>query len=197
MSHIAVTRALSMRGQKIAYVLGAGGKDPDAVTPATTITKNKLQRTGCDCMGFVAWCLGFARFQRNYPYYGGWINTDSMLGRWNGTSYTPAIGWFNLVEKPEAGDLLVYPGIDLDRDGVRDRVGHVALITNASNYDGTYKSLSVIHCSSSHYKKTGDAIGESDGSLWDRSATFKGQTNDRWRGVLLRFVRAQLADPKQ
>lgn len=188
-SHQAVTRARSMLGQKTAYVLGAGGRKPDALTPVTTITKKDgSTATGCDCMGFVAWAWGFDRFQRDYPIYGGWINTDSMLGYWRDGKRELVAGFFETVKEILPGDLLVYPSVDLDRDGKRDRVGHVAMVTDASLYDGSYGSLTVIHCASSHYKKQGDAIQETTGALWDRAKTFRGKTDPRFAATVVRPV---------
>lgn len=115
---IAVARARRMTRVKSTYVLGAGGRSPTASTPFTK--RNGV--TGSDCVGFTSWCLQHDRFQpETFPYYDGWINTDSLM--------MDAVGeqsWYRRIDRPEPGDVVVFPSIY--RDGKRVRMGHIGLV---------------------------------------------------------------------
>lgn len=99
------------------YRLGTGGRDPHAALPWTG------QPPAADCVGFVMWALGVDRYQPWVPTgmihsYGGWMNCDSALADAQG----PGVVW-ELVDKPQPGDLVVYgrrPG---------GGHGHVGIIT--------------------------------------------------------------------
>ena len=158
------------------YILGAGGRNPDAVKPWT----KKGTRLGSDCVGFVLWAWGMDRFQPSFPLYGGWINTDSAIGE----ARTSA-KWFRIVDVPQPGDLVTVPSVDLDRDGDRDRIGHVGIISEVpALWDGDYADLRVIHCSASGRP----AVKETSGKIWDGRQTFKGRTNPKWASVILRVL---------
>ena len=94
----------------IRYRLGQGGFDPEAPTPS--------YNGECDCSGFIAWCLGISRDQRDR--HGMWISTTEIVADANGRQRL-----FVRLEGPEPGCLAAYP----DRDG---RQGHVALVTQVS-----------------------------------------------------------------
>ena len=115
----AVTRALLATLSPARYKLGAGGKDPSLPYPMSSLDGV----FGSDCVGFVAWALGFDRFQeKEFSTFGGWINTDSILLDAAGNRE-----FFEFTDKPRAGDLVVFPS--LLKDGKRIRIGHVALVT--------------------------------------------------------------------
>jgi len=182
-----IGRARSMLGRPIAYVLGCGGRNPGAATPETTRTfPGGTKRTGSDCIGFVAWCSGFDRFNESFPLYGGWINTDSSLGVWNGTRWNPIDRFFRLVTTPVAGCWVVYPSIDLDHDGKRDRIGHVGIVSDVSGWESRkWDGIKVIHCSAVAYRKTGSAIIETAGTIWGRASSYRGHQSARWGAAFL------------
>jgi len=116
-------RARSIEGNKARYKLSAGGKDPSAPAPFTTVDGVY----GSDCIGFVLWTIGLSRYQPQVTEgtigsYGGWINTDSAIG-----DARTARVFFEVTHTPKAGDLVVFPGIV--KNGKRVRIGHVGLIT--------------------------------------------------------------------
>lgn len=180
---LAAVRAKSMIGAPIPYVLGAGGRNPMATTPIG----KRDDRRGCDCVGFTAWCSGFDRFQKTFPYFGGWINTDSSLGKWNADlgKWEPAEKWFMLLERPCIGCWIVYPSVDIDHDGDRDRIGHVGIVTSVEK-EWSWQTTRVVHCSSSASKATrGRAVQESDALLWGRARTYRGRTSPRFGAAFL------------
>lgn len=116
----ACRRALRIAGLKpTRYKLGAGGRNPEAENPFTT----REGVLGCDCVGFVLWAWGLDRFQPTFPKYGGWINTDSAIDDAKTTQT-----FFEQISGPEAGALVVFPGIA--KNGRRVRIGHVALVVD-------------------------------------------------------------------
>jgi hypothetical protein len=126
-----IARAHSAVGQGIRYKLGKGGMNPGSPTPAAG--------GGCDCSGFVAWCLGFSRkldeaFYRNFN--GGWFETTAV---W--TDIGSSVGLFDEVTK-RPGAVIVYP----DADGGQ---GHIGILIDATH---------VAHCSKGNDTRTGDAI---------------------------------------
>ncbi len=131
-----------------------GGKDPHARHPADYSYAFKTPT--CDCSGFVAWCLGFDRFQEaTFSQFSGWVSTDSMIieARRKGA-------WFEEIRFPELGALVVTPGVR--RHGRRIRVGHVGMMTGLpAEWDPAeppWTDLIVTHCSSSNSRLTGGAI---------------------------------------
>lgn len=126
-----IARAQSAVGQGIRYRLGKGGMNSGSPTPAAG--------GGCDCSGFVAWCLGFSRkldeaFYRNFN--GGWFETTAV---WNDIG--SSVGIFDEVTK-RPGAVIVYP----DAEGHQ---GHIGVLIDATH---------VAHCSKGNDTRTGDAI---------------------------------------
>lgn len=116
----AVDRAQRIAAMPSRYVLGAGGRSPNAVTPFT-VRDGVL---GCDCVGFTSWCLGHDRYQpKTFPHYDGWINTDSLMSDARDTCT-----WYEPIARPEPGDVVVFPSIH--RNGARVRMGHIGLVTD-------------------------------------------------------------------
>jgi len=159
----AIGRALSMIGQPIEYQLKPhnGGGNPDAPDPATHwIDNERTPRATCDCAGFVAWCLGYDRYQpRNFPHWGGWINTDSMLFAAQVTST-----WFapSPYYDAEPGEIVVYGSRINPKTGKRVP-GHVGIITHRF-------PQRVTHCSSGNFIRLGYAVAETDDAPWRNPA---------------------------
>lgn len=159
-----LTRARSALNRGTLYWLGAGGRDPQAPTPSSSVavatawadsTHEKraelaplaaamgidlhdphLTLDACDCSGFVCWALGFSRkAPAKAPY-----TAD------DGSIYTDSI-WhdakgagvrFMSMAAARPGGLIVYPS------GNGERYGHVAIIVQA---DAQGRATQVIDCS--------------------------------------------------
>ena len=140
-----LVRARSALGHKCIYVLGAGGMRPDFPHPWT-------DTMGCDCSGFAAWCIGVSRYvSAKNPlvgvFDGEWLETTKIFR--DATAASPGafvqIPW----EHASASDLLVYP----DSPAGQGHIGVVGAVDEG-------RPMTVIHCSSSNWKKFGDAIQE-------------------------------------
>lgn len=124
-----------------------GGKNPTASDPATRWKKpfsNFLNIT-CDCIGGMAWCGGFDRYQpiRFSHIYDGWINTDSMRQDAAGPAKC-----FRRLDKPEPGCFVVY-----DSAAVSYKIGHIGgVIEVPGSYDPKerdwWKALKVVDVAS-------------------------------------------------
>lgn len=170
----AVARAKALLDKKTKYSLGKGGRDPSG----------PFAVDGCDCIGFVLYCLGLDRYQPQVKEgtigsYQGWTNTDSAIG-----DARTAQVFFEVTHKPVAGDLVVFPGIV--KDGKRVRIGHVGLIvgTKISTADWTphlwerpaserkrfLSKLTVIDCAAAFSRRlTGHAIKETTAAAsWNK-----------------------------
>lgn len=185
----------------VRYVLGAGGVDPTAGTPVAAHWKSRI--VGVDCIGWALWCWGIARLQPTFPEYGGYINCDSAI-----IDARHAAVWFELLERPERGALLVWPSIDIDHDGDRDRIGHVSMILDPlpaewSPATSRFAELTVAHCgaSNSHLAPANvrndairaPAVALTTGAAWDHREHFtyagKEHAEPKWRSVMLRVKR--------
>ena len=146
-------KARSALGHRIKYQLGEGGMKPHTVLPGNP-------SRGCDCSGYVCWCLGLSR-QTNHILYtqfnGGWINTDAIVHDANS-----ATGFFSRLEKPQVGGIVVYPS---QRPNIR--YGHVGIITKIRKNIVT----KVIHCSMGNYRRSGDAILETNADTFNKPNT--------------------------
>lgn len=106
-----------------------GGTDPTAPHPAAIWSKPGSSFKNCtaDCFAGAAWVGGFDRVQpaRAAHVWDGHLNCDSMLieAEHHGRC-------FELLEQPELGCMVVYASEDYDRDGKRDRVGHVGTVVS-------------------------------------------------------------------
>jgi len=134
------------------YALGAGGRLWHKATPWNPLTHK------CDCTGFLAWCLEMDR-KTNHPLYakwnGGWLESSAIAR----DAMLPGAGMFDrmLWTSAAPGDVLVWG----DRDGHQ---GHVGIVSEAN--DGPQ---AVVHCSMGNYRATGDAIQETDVSIFLRN----------------------------
>ncbi len=139
-----------------------GGTDPDANMPCD-------EATGfADCVGFVAWCQGFDRYQKGkFPLYDGYINTDSMIDE-----ATQQKKWFVLQSRPQVGDMIVGATY---RDGLlRKHIGHIGVIVSVSDWDGQgLAGISVVHCSPGNYKYGPSAIFKTNGLVWKNYPTLR------------------------
>lgn len=136
-----IDRARTALGLKIQYKLGKGGVKPELSTPAP--------QGQCDCSGYVAWCLGISRVMKD-PFYkaanDGWFETTAIY-----KDILSSAGIFAEVSAPVPGCIAVYG----DHGGNQ---GHIGIVTQVKNN----KVQRVIHCSSSAWKNTGDAIAENN-----------------------------------
>jgi cell wall-associated NlpC family hydrolase len=110
-----IARARSAVGRRTKYQLGEGGTRPAAELPGAP-------SKGCDCSGYVCWCLGIAR-QTDHNLYvhfnGGWINTDAIVHDADANT-----GFFYKIESPKVGTIIVYPSKRPSR-----KYGHVGIVT--------------------------------------------------------------------
>jgi hypothetical protein len=135
-----------------------------------------------DCSGFVAWCLGYDRYQPDlFSTYGGWVSVDSAI-----IDARTSRQWFDLTEKPQAGDLIAYPSIDVNHDGSRDRVGHIGMVVETA---GAMRLMQVAHCSKGNDRRIGRAIAATDGTPWAASGTYKGMARNSYGAVFLSYKR--------
>lgn len=171
----AIERAKRIASGSSKYILGAGGRNPQADTPFTS--KNGV--SGSDCIGFVLWCLGLDRLQPDYPFYEGWINTDSMI-----LDVEDQQTRFKEAPKPFPGCAVVYPSIW--KDGKMARMGHIGLVVEVpANFPSDWKHLSladrkywmdrvtVIDCAAAIARKlTGKAVGKRSAKIWATDGMF-------------------------
>lgn len=167
----AVTRARAIATLKSKYILGAGGRNPAMQVPFT-LRNGKL---GSDCIGFVLWCWGLDRYQLDYPFYDGWINTDSLLMDVD-TKQTR----FAEVDRPYPGCAVVYPS--LRKNGKMTRMGHIGLVVEAPDVWPSreewkkfepwqrklwMKKVKVIDCAGALRRKlTGRAVDYRTAEIW-------------------------------
>lgn len=148
-------RAFSQVGRPIKYKLGAGGREPLALSPA--------DHDGlCDCSGFVSWCVGLDRYQPRslllVKFNGGWISTSAIV--FDALHPRSESGWFTRIERPELGCVVAYPDTG---KGKAKKQGHTGIVS-AFNFAGP-GSLKVIHCSSSNSRR-GPAVQETRGEFF-------------------------------
>jgi cell wall-associated NlpC family hydrolase len=160
----AVIRARNAASEKTRYILGAGGRRPLDLLPHGY----KDGKMGCDCSGFVCWCLGLSRYEpKRFPLYDGWQNTDSIVADAMGAQKL-----WRSIPFPIPGAAIIYPG--LFKDGRRVSIGHMGLVIHAEQVHSlswrekaNSKKIIVIDCASAWARRvTGYAIAERDISLW-------------------------------
>lgn len=173
-------RWMHMSTLPIGYVLGAGGKDPHASDPRS----EKDGKFGLDCTGGDSYASAIARFQKNFPLYGGWINTDSIVADARGDQVL-----FELLDKPVRGCGLVFCGIDFDHDGDRERIGHKAWVSAIDpSFDPKhpdYRLVTIWDCAGSNSTLAG-AVGDvmkHPAGYFNGKDTFKGVTNKNWATI--------------
>lgn len=141
-----IARAEVSVGKGIRYKLGKGGMNPGSPLPSSA--------NFCDCSGFVAWCFFMSR-KTNQAFYvnqnGGWIETSAV---WKDIG--SSVGIFEPLERPKRGAVVVFPDSG-------QRQGHIGLVTGPNT---------VIHCSMGNDRRTGDAIQETDMSVFGSNSRF-------------------------
>jgi hypothetical protein len=77
----------------------------EALAAGHTKWKRAFVNRTADCIGGMAWCGGFDRYQpvRFAHIYGGWVNTDSMIQDARGPAKC-----FKLLSRPEPGCFVVF-----------------------------------------------------------------------------------------
>jgi hypothetical protein len=158
-------RARSQLGRGTVYRYG-GGK----IIPEGTDCRDELG--GCDCSAFACWVFRMRKWQADELYWlkelnDGWYSTDGIwmdaMGNDSG-SFGPAYtGNFFRCRLPIVGCAVVYPSAAVSKKK-GPRIGHVGIITKVRSRN----DYSIIHCSSSNFKRTGDAIQETSGRLFER-----------------------------
>ncbi|MEZ4363548.1 MAG: hypothetical protein R3B48_25455 [Kofleriaceae bacterium] len=180
---LVLTRARAFVGRG-RFLQGAGGRDPRAPGPEGA----RGARVGCDGPGFIAWCLGYDRYQPGFAGGWDWVEPDSMIAE-----AELLARWFQPLDEPETGGLIVYPSIELQHAGRVDRRGHVGLVAAVPERwprgDARWAELRVIHCAASLQRRHGYAIGETHAVAWSSRASFQGQSHPHWRTRFLRYVR--------
>ncbi len=151
-------RAASQEGLGIAYRLGGG-----AVRAARPTCADAAHT--CDCSAFVCWSLGIDK-QGSYPYLvppngivepgNQWYGTDNI---WNDAVHLQ-MGLFQQIREPVPGCLVVFPA--RRRADGKTTPGHVGLVLRV----GAQGVEAVLHCSSSNFRATGDAIRETDATVF-------------------------------
>lgn len=152
-----LARVRSQVGQNTIYGLGRG----------TTVGPSPRDETGaCDCSAFVCWCLDIRKRQTQFAWLTrlnhGWFNTDGIW--WDATRETT--GFFEKIDAPEPGAIVVFPSNAISEQP-GPKIGHVAVITSVAA-DGSFR---VVHCSSGNFKKTGDAIRETEPTMFTPAST--------------------------
>jgi hypothetical protein len=144
-----MSRARQCLGKQTKYVLGNGGGDPTKPFPKTA-----------DCSGFVAWALGIPR--ELPPRSGKWLSTDEYYAGGGPAGQ----GLFDPVTAAEVGDIIVYPDYHA---GGRKHEGHMGIVSAVASG----KPSKVIHCSLGGWNKHGDAVRETDASIWTGHGSYR------------------------
>ncbi len=141
------------------YVLGAGGFEPMTADPQGKHWQSG--KLGLDCSGFLFWCWGVSRVQRDEAGAKEHLNTTSLVQDARGKARR-----VELVEYPMPGDAVVY-GWYKGKSGAK-RVGHVGLVVGVGGGAGSiFERLRVIHCSAGNYRAFGYAVAETGGNVFN------------------------------
>lgn len=163
------------------------------------IGKNTVYKLGsstpgrqCDCSGFTASVYGYKRNDKSVlgPEDPAWHNTDSIAADAldNQDFYLP-------LAQPEIGCFVVYPGIA--KNGKRIRIGHIGIVTEVPDkWTGDFSTIKVVHCSGGNYRKTGDAIQETNGAIWAGKQAHKGVTKKAYGSIFVMPKIEKLKPPK-
>ena len=151
-------RARSQTGLGIKYKMGGGTSKAARHTCADS-------NNACDCSSFVCWALGIDK-NGSYPFLrrpgtqpdpgGEWYGTDQI---WD-DAVNLRLGLFSKIDAPVPGCVIVFP--TTWRDGRARPAGHCGIVTQVSG--GRVKKI--LHCSSGNFRATGDAVQETDASVF-------------------------------
>ncbi|MGE3453691.1 MAG: hypothetical protein AB7O24_01130 [Kofleriaceae bacterium] len=115
-----------------------GGFDPCAPDPFArwSFPGKTFVNVTCECIAAAMWIQGVSRkCPDHFPLWGGRMNCDSIRME----AATTARCWLRL-ERPEVGCVIVYGSVDQDRDGQRDRTGHIMVATEVpAEFDPRYR----------------------------------------------------------
>ncbi len=175
----AIERARSQIEIGTKYRLGGGKTRPLGATCQD-------EDRGCDCSAFVCWALKLPKWQNDEVWYldelnDGWLNTDGM---W--LDAKRSFGFFELIDFPLPGSIVVYPA-HKSKMGLPTppgpKVGHVGIVTEVGKRNKTRagregvlegvafmptEAKKVVHCSGGNFRGWGDAIRETDATVWTR-----------------------------
>lgn len=105
-----------------------GGFDPTAKTCASMWEIKGKTIYSADCVGYALHSYGWDRFQPEFPFWGGYLNTNSICAAADAGS-----PWVRVLDGPYPGCLVVYPA---NRKRLR-LWGHVGVVISETE---------VIHC---------------------------------------------------
>lgn len=145
-----------------------GGTDPTAPDNFARWSKpgSKFENVTGDCVSLSAWASGFDRFQerRGSHLQGGAINCDFMVRDARGRALC-----FELLPRPYAGCIVVYPSLPdgEDDDDERDGAGHTGIVISTPiEWDPAERDcwarLGVIDCAG----RSGLAVQYTTGLTW-------------------------------
>lgn len=148
-----IDRAMAMIGRKdIRYSMirgRNGGRDPYAADPRSR------GYNSADCIGFAFWAFGIDRYQPDFPFYGGWINTDSMM-----MDAMAKRMFFVPLAEIEYPHMIVYPsGTKQEVAAGLPRIGHIGVAIDDKR---------VIHCSYSNDRLLGHGVDIGAPRIWTR-----------------------------
>jgi hypothetical protein len=160
----ALARARACVGYPAVYKLGKGGYTPAAAIPFQRFMRLlpfPKSMLGCDCSGFIAWCLGVARDPkgRHDTAWPMWFETTNIVSDAKGKQrrFVPVA-----FKDAVVGDLIVYPDHKDAKGAYRE--GHIAIIADPL-------ARTIIDCSSSVSKAKGFAVSERSGAFFWTNAT--------------------------
>jgi hypothetical protein len=179
-----IERARAQVNRGTSYILGGGKSAPLGDNP-------RDENDGCDCSAFVCWVLGIDKAQPGLAWLkrvnGGWYNTDGIW--WDAAM--ERTGFFTKPDRAIVGDVIVYPSDWMVRKWWADlqsskkllelprrKVGHVGIVSEVEILPSTgaaqmlsSRVTKVIHCSAGNDRRTGDAIAETDASVFNVQGT--------------------------
>lgn len=204
-----VARARSVLPDSVKYHLEFpnGGQDPEKTKPFDRMVINGAMFSVCDCIGFAMWCQGISRHFTTHPTIpafpdtpsitGGYINCTSIIQeargfkRRTGQGNYPGGRFFSIVEKPIAGDMIVYSGWSPEFPD-NPKHGHICVIVEApstppnpgyelaNSYVNEWISLDtrnhraplqIVDCSASN-PQDNRAVRERDAHIWKNKNAF-------------------------
>lgn len=184
----AIQRAVKHVGRGT-YGLGKGGYDPKHPDDPFA-NANGIEQADC-----WAYSVSYAyKLPLHRPGFnrGAWatvaddVNCDSGIEQAEHRAEVADV-LFEVVDRPELGDLLVFPSVR-GPDGKRIRIGHVGIVVGlCAEWDPAapqFGALEVVQCQASRKP----AVIRGPGSGWMFRESFKGAVDPRWRTRLLRVV---------
>lgn len=174
-----LARARSQIDLPTTYRMG-GGK----ITPVGSDCRDESK--SADCSAYIIWVLRLRKWHHDDIWFmeelnDGWYSTDGMF-----LDAKSSFGFFQELAFPLPGSIIVYPAHS-GRMGLPPppgpRVGHVGIVTDVSRRQnaragrrGELEGVAfvptvarkVVHCSAGNFRGWGDAIRETDATVWER-----------------------------